>query len=93
VTTGASWYANWASGQPDASGGQEDYVEERPTDHRWNDNFASAANSYVCEFDGVAAAGPWPAGTYCDTRSDTDCGACGHACPSGTHCIDPPNCR
>jgi Lectin C-type domain len=91
--TGGGPYANWAIGEPDATSGQEDYVEVRLTDHRWKSNFASAASAYVCEYDGVASPGPWPAGSYCDTRSDADCGACGQACPSGTHCIDPPACR
>jgi hypothetical protein len=92
VTGAAPSYANWGAGQPDDSGGHEDVVEWRASDRRWNDTLAVVSNAYLCEFDGIQSGGPWPAGTYCDTHSDANCGECGHACPAGTHC-DPPVCR
>jgi hypothetical protein len=92
-TGAAPTYTNWGIAEPDDGGGQEDAVEWRPADARWNDSLAWVSNAYLCEFDGVRSAGPWPAGYYCDTKTDADCGECGHACPVGTHCSAPPTCR
>jgi hypothetical protein len=93
LTGGALSYVDWGAGQPDDSGGHEDVVEWRASDRRWNDALGSVSNAFLCEFDGGAPVRPWPTGTYCDTRTDLDCGECGHVCPSGTHCADPPACR
>ena len=76
----------WGAGQPDNFGGWERGVQMRQLDGRWNDVHLNAGLPYLCEADGVPSLGPYPAGTYCDTTQNSNCGACGHVCPARTTC-------
>lgn len=43
-------YRNWASGQPDNAGNNEDCIElRRSLGWTWNDITCSANNAYICE--------------------------------------------
>jgi hypothetical protein len=87
ATGPAPTYTNWGAGQPDDAGGWERGVQIRG-DGTWNDMDLTdpPGMPYLCEFDGVPSLGPYPAGTYCDTTQNTNCGTCGHVCASGTAC-------
>lgn len=73
-----STYENWNTGEPNNSGGNEDYTQLR-IDGTWNDINNNAARNYILEkseptinFFGIPSGGTFPLGTTVNTFSATD---------------------
>ncbi len=47
----AGYYANWAAGEPNDSGGAEDYASMAATSGQWNDVLGTNPRSYIVEWD------------------------------------------
>jgi len=75
-------YTNWAGGEPNNSGGNEDHMQINWSGTTWNDNNGSSAYPFIVEFDcvsptlnllsGLASGSVFPVGTTTVSYSATD---------------------